>query len=166
MSEILLNAPSSTRTVDALGRMNQLHDPYQRSGLISNDDLLYTLSLFVFEPMRWVNKYEWRRFSDFEVCARGCQWKAVGDAMGIDDSILRSGKKGWQDGLQWAQELEEWSEAYEAACMKPAESNKLVTEQAVMLLLSQLPEGLQGRASPCIDELFGKRLRAAIMYVA
>lgn len=49
--------------------MNYLHGLYQKSGKISNDDMLYTLSLFVLELRRWIDTYEWRKLTDMEVCA-------------------------------------------------------------------------------------------------
>jgi hypothetical protein len=42
---------------------------YQKKNLISNDDLLYTLSLFAIEPVRWVKRYEWREMTEMEICA-------------------------------------------------------------------------------------------------
>jgi hypothetical protein len=49
--------------------MNYFHNMYQRAGNISNDDLLYTLSLFVLEVERWIRLYEWRKMTDIEICA-------------------------------------------------------------------------------------------------
>jgi hypothetical protein len=42
---------------------------YQKAGKISNDDMLYTLSLFVLETSRWIRTYEWRAMTPMEVCA-------------------------------------------------------------------------------------------------
>jgi hypothetical protein len=49
--------------------MNYLHSRYQKAGKISNDDMLYTLSLFVLEVKRWVGLYEWRSLTPLEICA-------------------------------------------------------------------------------------------------
>lgn len=49
--------------------MNYLHSRYQKAGKISNDDMLYTLSLFVLEVERWVGLYEWRSLTPLEICA-------------------------------------------------------------------------------------------------
>jgi len=46
--------------------MNYIHSRYQKAGKISNDDLLYTLSVFITEPINWVEMYEWREMSDTE----------------------------------------------------------------------------------------------------
>jgi len=65
----------STRHATALARMNWLHSRYD----ISNDDMLYTLSVFVTCPQRWLERFEWRELTELEVgvCApRGvlCLW--------------------------------------------------------------------------------------------
>lgn len=67
--EFLANSPSTERANAAIARMNWLHGRYQKAGKISNDDMLYTLSLFVLEVPRWVNQYEWRTLTPMETCA-------------------------------------------------------------------------------------------------
>jgi len=64
--------------------MNHLHAPYIAAGRISNDDLLYTLSVCITEPIRFINLYEWRRLNELEMCALGVFWKSLGDAMRIE----------------------------------------------------------------------------------
>lgn len=49
--------------------MNYLHGRYQKAGKISNDDMLYTLSLFVLEVERWTREYDWRPLTQMEICA-------------------------------------------------------------------------------------------------
>lgn len=53
----------SDRHARALARMNYLHSQYN----ISNDDKLYTLSVFVTAPQRWLEKYEWRPLTELEI---------------------------------------------------------------------------------------------------
>jgi hypothetical protein len=67
--EFMGHSPTSERTNAALARMNYLHGRYQKAGKISNDDMLYTLSLFILEVDRWVGMYEWRSLTPLEVCA-------------------------------------------------------------------------------------------------
>lgn len=45
------------RPIDSVHRLNELHGKYP----ILNDDFIYTLTLFVFEPVSWINRYEWRQ---------------------------------------------------------------------------------------------------------
>ncbi|KAI8391790.1 uncharacterized protein BYT42DRAFT_592122 [Radiomyces spectabilis] len=44
------------RSQKAIERLNLIHGAYP----ISNDDYLFTLALFLAEPSRWINSYEWR----------------------------------------------------------------------------------------------------------
>jgi hypothetical protein len=69
IAEFLSASPDSRRANEATARMNHIHSIYQKQGLISNDDLLYTLALFVLEPITWIKKYEWRDLTDLEICA-------------------------------------------------------------------------------------------------
>lgn len=47
----------------SINRLNELHGKYP----ISNDDYLYTLVLFVTEPIRWIDSWEWRKLDIREV---------------------------------------------------------------------------------------------------
>jgi hypothetical protein len=69
IGEFLANAPSSDRANSAIARMNYLHNMYRRAGKISNNDMLYTLSLFVLEIERWIRMYEWRTLTPMEICS-------------------------------------------------------------------------------------------------
>ena len=138
--------------MEAIARMNYIHSVHQKNGRISNDDMLYTLSLFAREPVRWVKEYEWRNLSDMEVCAIGTFWKAIGDAMNIDMSPLPGGKKGWKHGLQWHEEIDAWSEQYEKDKMVPDPNNRKTADQTIELLIWAMPAFLKpiGRSSePC-----------------
>jgi hypothetical protein len=86
--------------------MNWLHDRYRKSGKIKDDDMLYTLSLFALEPMRWTKNLEWRDLSDIERCALAVYRKNVGEVMSIPYDALPSSKTGWQNGLEWLSELQ------------------------------------------------------------
>ena len=150
--------------------MNYIHSNYKKSGRILDDDMLYTLSLFACEPVRWINTYEWRSLEDFEVCALGTFWKSVGDAMGISWEKLKSGTRGkegtWRDGSEWWEEVREWSEAYEREKMVPAETNRKTAEQTVRILLWTLPGPLKGVGRHMVSALMDDRLRKAMMSVS
>lgn len=47
----------------SINRLNELHGKYS----ISNEDYLYTLTLFVSESLRWLNSWEWRKLDIREV---------------------------------------------------------------------------------------------------
>ena len=53
--EITENGFDSVRGQAALKRMNQMHGRFP----ITNEDFLYVLSTFIFEPIRWIDRYGW-----------------------------------------------------------------------------------------------------------
>ncbi len=161
--EFALNAPTSDRAVQAIARMNFLHARYQKAGMITNDDLLYTLSLFALEPARWVDKYEWRSLTDLELCACGTYWKSMGDAMNISFTKLTSCKEGWQDGLHWLEEIGDWSATYEERYMVPATTNKQLADSHFEILCINVPPNFLGPCKKTMSVLLGERLRKAMM---
>ena len=65
----------------ALRRMNQIHGRFD----ISNDDFLYVLSTFVYEPIRWNERFGWRRMLEAERLATFHCWCEIGRRMGIKE---------------------------------------------------------------------------------
>ncbi|WP_433504274.1 oxygenase MpaB family protein [Pseudonocardia halophobica] len=66
---------------DAIRRMNQMHRSYP----ISGDDMRYTLCTFVVSPIRWMDAYGWRPFSETEKVASANYYRELGRHMGIKD---------------------------------------------------------------------------------
>ena len=62
MAEILENGYDSERAKQAFRRMNQMHNRYS----ISNDDFLYVLTTFIYQPSYWTEKYVWRKPTEIE----------------------------------------------------------------------------------------------------
>jgi len=63
----------------AIRRMNRIHGRFE----ISNDDFVYVLSSFVFEPIRWNARFGWRPLIETEKLATFEYWRAVGRRMAI-----------------------------------------------------------------------------------
>lgn len=162
--EFVGHAPSSQRTIEAISRMNYIHSKYRLSGQILDDDMLYTLSLFASEPIKWINKYEWRQLEDFEKCAIGTFWRSMGDAMSISFDSLKSGKVGFRDGLHWLEEVLQWAQYYEKKNMVPHINNKITADETVLLLLWNVPPAMKGIGENLVRALMDARLRAAMMY--
>ncbi|KAL8848862.1 MAG: hypothetical protein Q9221_006158 [Calogaya cf. arnoldii] len=155
--EALLNEPGSQRSLEAFARINYLHDRWRGKGKgkgIRDEDMLYTLSLFALEPMKWVEKHEWRELSQVEICAVGTLWKFWGDALKVPYHFLPGDEKGWKDGVEWFKELSVWSEGYEERYMLPAKSNALLADATLKILLWKMPKPMHG---------FGKRIVATVM---
>ena len=62
-------------------RMNQMHGSYD----ISNDDMRYVLATFVVTPVRWIERYGWRKGTDAEKVAAVRYYQRLGRLMGIRD---------------------------------------------------------------------------------
>jgi hypothetical protein len=147
--------------------MNYIHSPYQKAGKITQDDLLYTLSVFMTEPVRWVGKYEWRSLTPMEVCAIGTFWKSIGDGMGIEyKGRLKGAETGWKDGFEFWEDVEQWALAYEEKCMVPAESNKKTGDETAAMLLHLVPMRLRPIGMKAVAVMMDDRLRRSMMYVS
>src|SRR5690349_18475061 len=81
LSEILEHGYDSDRGRAALRRMNRQHGRYP----IPNEEYLYTLSTFIFEPIRWNARFAWRALLEKEKLAAYHYWKQVGTLMNIKD---------------------------------------------------------------------------------
>jgi ER-bound oxygenase mpaB/B'/Rubber oxygenase, catalytic domain len=162
LTEVVLHHPSNERAIDGIARMNYLHARYRKSGKILNHDMLYTLSLFALEPIRWTSLFEWRELTNLERCAIGTYWRNMGDSMEISFSALASYNKGWKDGLHFLDDLEEWSKAYEIKHMLPAESNKELAKGTLAIALFNVPLALRGIAMQFVIALLEPRLRKAM----
>jgi hypothetical protein len=79
MAEILEWGYDSERGREALKRINRFHGRYE----IANDDFLYVLSTFHLEPIRWIDRFGWRRLTDGERRASYFFWREVGRRMAI-----------------------------------------------------------------------------------
>ncbi|KAE8377980.1 67 kDa myosin-cross-reactive antigen family protein [Aspergillus bertholletiae] len=158
--------PTSPRALRAIARTKYLHTGYRTSGSILNSDMLYTLSLFATEPIRFVEMFEWRSMSDLEKCAIGTYWKNLGDALDIDFAELPSAKTGFRDGLQFLEEITEWSHQYEVQYMKPSLENKAVADKTMDVLVYALPSWLKGVGVNFASCMMDERLRVAMMYNA
>jgi ER-bound oxygenase mpaB/B'/Rubber oxygenase, catalytic domain len=64
-----------------IAKMNELHGRWN----LKNEDMLYVLSTFIFEPIRWSKKYSWRKPTDHENLANYHFWREIGIRMGITD---------------------------------------------------------------------------------
>ena len=69
----------SERGREALRRMNRAHGRFD----ISNEDYLFVLSTFIYEPIRWIERFGWRMLSGNEKLASYYFWCEVGKRMGI-----------------------------------------------------------------------------------
>jgi hypothetical protein len=81
LSTIVEHGYDSEAGKRAIRRMNQIHGRFG----ISNEDFLYVLSSFVYEPIRWNARFGWRRLVEAERLATFHFWREVGRRMAIRD---------------------------------------------------------------------------------
>ncbi len=79
VSEIVENGYDSDRGRRAIARLNAIHGRFK----IRNEDFLYVLSTFVFEPIRWNARFGWRRMTETERLGWFWFWRNVGERMHI-----------------------------------------------------------------------------------
>jgi len=81
VSEMMEHGYASERGRAALRRMNQIHGRFA----IANDDYLYVLSTFIYEPIRWNERFSWRRMVASERLGLFHFWGEVGRRMNLKD---------------------------------------------------------------------------------
>ncbi len=81
MSQIYEFGYDSERGRKALEHMNNIHGRFK----IANDDFRYVLSTFIFEPIRWIDRFGWRRMVEQERMGLFYFWREVGKRMHIED---------------------------------------------------------------------------------
>ncbi|KAI7853000.1 hypothetical protein BDC45DRAFT_606905 [Circinella umbellata] len=114
----------------ALTRLNEIHGKYP----ISNGDFLYTLSLFICEPIKWINRYGWRKLEPLESNALFRIWYDVGVKMNI------------QDIPKTLEDMFEFNETYARENVRYAPSNWKVGKPTVDLLLQRFPKFMESIA--------------------
>jgi hypothetical protein len=142
VSELMEWGYESQRGKAALRKMNGLHARFD----ISNEDYLYVLSTFVYEPIRWNARWGWRPMCEVERLGMFHFWRQVGRRMGIreipDDSAV----------------FERFNIDYEREQFRYAESNARVGGATRDLFLSWFPRVLRPLARPAIYALMDDSL--------
>lgn len=110
MAEICEWGYEEGRGRKAVERVNWAHSHFK----ISNQDFLYVLSTFLFEPIRWIDAFSWRRLSGTERLGYYYFWRGVGRAMNIPNIPPT------------LDDFERWSTEYEREHFRFSETNQRV----------------------------------------
>lgn len=145
VAEILKWGYGSERGLESIRRMNAIHDHYS----ISNEDFLYVLSTFIYEPIRWNERFGWRLFSETEKLAIFYFWQAIGNKMQIYDI-----PSSYDEFAQYNQDYEQKHFIY-------AESNRRVVESTIHLFLSWFPSFSRSLLKPCAYTMFDEQTLTA-----
>ncbi len=81
LGEALKFGLNSERGRAAVRRINQIHSRFS----ISNEDMLYVLSVFVVVPLRWLDRFGWRAVTETERRATYTYYREFGRRLGIRD---------------------------------------------------------------------------------
>jgi hypothetical protein len=126
----------------AIRQMNRIHGRSE----ISNEDFLYVLSSFVFEPIRWNARFGWRPLVETEKLATFEFWREVGRRMAIKEI-----PESYAD-------FERLNEEYERREFRPTEAARRVGAATRDMFLTWLP-GLPRRlGAPAVYALMDEPL--------
>lgn len=145
--EILEHGMNSLRGKRAIRRMNSMHGRFD----ISNEDFVYVLSTFIFEPIRWVEKYGYRPMTEVEKQGVFKNYLELGIRMNLKNVPKSFG------------EFEAYNVNYEAEHFRFAESNRIIADKTIDLLLGfYLPKWLFWLGRPFVFALLDDPLREAL----
>ena len=150
VAELLRHGPDSPAGAAVISRMNRIHGAYA----IRNDDFLYVLSTFVAEPIRWLERYGWRPLRPAEQQALFRFWRHVGARMEI---------AGLPTGLE---ELLALNARVEQQQFRPAESNRIVSEATLAMLLDDWPAPLRPAVRRLLQAVVAPELAAPLGWPA
>lgn len=145
VAEMILDGYSGERGGRALRRMNELHGRYR----IANEDSLYVLSTFIYEPIRWNVRFGWRPLCGAELRAYFLFWREIGVRMGIRDLP--------EDSIAY----EAFNREYEARHFRYAESNRRVGEATRELLVGWFPRPLAPLVRAAVHAMLEPPVREA-----
>jgi hypothetical protein len=119
LAEAMENGLDSPRGRKSIARMNAMHGRFR----IDNGDMLYVLTTFMCEPIRWLDRFGRRSMTDNEQRAWFLYYRALGERMGITELPA-----GLADAMRW-------NRAYEDAKFRFADTNKRIAAATSNLLL-------------------------------
>ena len=147
LAEAIENGLDSDRGGRAIARINEIHNRYR----ISNADMLYVLSTFICEPIRWLDRFGRRPMTASEQRAWFLYYRGLGVRMGIGDI---------PDELDQMVAL---NEAHERERFRFAPTNHRIGAATRDLLLGfYLPRALIPMGRPAVHAFLDAPLRVAM----
>lgn len=151
LSEISENGQDSERGEAAITRINEMHARFR----ICNEDMLYVLSTFVVEPVRWLERFGKRSMTQTEMTACSHYYRALGSRMNIKNIP--------EDYATF----DAFNRAYETRHFRYAATNAEIGSLTRDLLLSMyMPGKLVPLARPAVHALCDAPLRTAMAFAA
>lgn len=150
VAEILKWGYDSERGQESIRRMNLIHGHYA----IAKEDFLYVLSTFIYEPIRWNQRFGWRLFSETEKLAIFYFWQAIGHKMSISNIPADY------------EEFARFNQHYEQQYFVYSDSNRRVGESTINLFLSWFPAVSRPVLKPMVEGMFDAKTIAAFGFSA
>lgn len=145
IAEILKWGYDSDRGKEAIHRMNQIHGRFQ----ITNEDFLYVLSTFIYDPIRWIERFGWRPLCDRERLAIFYFWREVGTQMQIEN-IPES-----------YEVFDKYNINYEQQYFQYSPTNRRVGEATLKMFIGWFPQFLEPAIAPMVYALLDERMLEA-----
>lgn len=142
VSLILKWGYDSPKGQSVIQRMNQIHGHFP----IPNSDFVYVLSTFIYDPVRWIERFGWRPLSQLEKQALFYFWFSVGQQMGI------------QSIPSTYEAFEQYNLEYEREYFRYNEANQRVGESTLKLFLSWFPAPLRPLIQPFVYAIMDDRM--------
>lgn len=143
LAETIENGLDSPQAKISISRMNAMHGRFA----IRNADMLYVLSTFMCEPIRWLDRFGRRSMTGSEKRAWFLYYRGLGERMGIRDMPVGLG------------EMMRFNREYETANFRFAETNKQIAATTTDLLLSfYLPNRLVWIGRPAVRAFLDRPL--------
>lgn len=118
------------RSMRALAKVNWLHARYKN--VITNEEMLHTLSITGFEVIRYIDLYEWRKLTELEKVALYVLWREIGLRMGIRDIPPNF------------EAFQEWTLDFESRAMYYSDANKVLADTALGMITRDAPKWQHG----------------------
>jgi hypothetical protein len=150
MAELVEHGYDSPRGRESLRVVNRMHGRYD----ISNDDMLYVLATFIYDPIDWLALYGWRPLSSNEQLAAFHFYRAVGARMGIRDIPADFG------------EFRAFKAAYEQQHFVFAPSNHRIGQYTLDLFCSWYPPVLKPVVSRAVVAMLDPLMVRAFGFTA
>lgn len=145
IGEFMQNGYDSPRGKQAIAQMNKIHSHFK----ITNEDYLFVLSTFIFDPIIWLEAYGWRKPTEIEKQSLFYFFYEVGKRMHLENIPVS------------LEEFKRFSEDYQSKYFKYSESNQHIAEATIEIVKNWYPRPVRFLIKPATAALIDDDMRIA-----